>query len=173
MSSSGEEEEVGPSVDSNDKEERIAARRLRIQRRIEAAKRDPNDPGDNKEIKEELKQEAKSGAERFEEITKKWESALQKEVPQSLHEMLMQQKTSCDAMIDEKNKLINDFQLELKNKDDLYVKDLKKMAEDVDLMIERMNEQIKNLKKAQREELEQDERAFVAERNELLEQQKK
>ena len=24
--------------------------------------------------------------------------------------MLMQQKTSCDAMIDEKNKLINDFQ---------------------------------------------------------------
>ncbi|XP_055954259.1 dynein regulatory complex protein 1 [Patella vulgata] len=227
MSSSGEEEEVGPSVDSNDKEERIAARRLRINKRIEALKRDPNDPGDSKEIKEELsksrkqieesrlrltklrkdgfelvsnirvagdaresirrgdeeeskrlrrerlEQEAKSGAERFEEITKKWESALQKEVPQSLHEMLMQQKTSCDSMIDEKNKLINDFQLDLKNKDDLYVKDLKKMAEDVDLMIERMNEQIKNLKKAQREELEQDERAFVAERNELLEQQKK
>ena len=36
--------------------------------------------------------------------------------------MLMQQKKSCDAMIDEKNKLINDFQLELKQKDDHYVK---------------------------------------------------
>jgi len=39
MSSSGEEEEVGPSVDSNDPEERIAARRGRIDRRIEAIKR--------------------------------------------------------------------------------------------------------------------------------------
>ena len=34
-----EEEDTGPSVDSTDPEERIAARRLRIQRRIEAAKR--------------------------------------------------------------------------------------------------------------------------------------
>ena len=37
--------------------------------------------------------------------------------------------------------------------DDRYVKDLKKQAEDVDLMIERMDEQIKNLAKAYREEL--------------------
>ncbi len=40
MSAQGEEEEdTGPSVDSTDHEERIAARRLRIERRIEAAKR--------------------------------------------------------------------------------------------------------------------------------------
>ena len=45
------------------------------------------------------------------QITKKWESSLQKEIPQDLHEMLMQQKSSCDAMIDEKNKLINEFQM--------------------------------------------------------------
>ena len=69
--------------------------------------------------------------------------------------MLMQQKQACDAMIDEKNKLINDFQMELKAKDDHYVKDLKKQAEDIDLMIERMEEQIKNLTKAYREELNQ------------------
>lgn len=42
---------------------------------------------------------------------------------------------------------------ELKSLDDYYVKDLKKQAEDVDLMIERMEEQIKNLTKAYREEL--------------------
>ena len=35
------------------------------------------------------------------------------------------------------------------------MKDLKKMAEDVDLMIERQNEQVDNLQKAQREELKQ------------------
>ncbi|XP_060564284.1 dynein regulatory complex protein 1-like [Ruditapes philippinarum] len=229
MSSSGEEEEIGPSVDSNDPEERIAARRIRIQKRVEAARRAAlgEDPNEKKEIKEELsksrkqieesrlrltklkqdgfelvtnirvagdareamrrneeedakrlrkerlEQEAKSGADRFEEITKRWESALQKEIPQSLHEMLMQQKTSCDGMIDEKNKLINDFQQELKSKDDQYVKDLKKQAEDVDLMKERMEEQIKNLTKALREEMKEIEMAFVAERNELLEQENK
>lgn len=228
MSSSGEEEEVGPSVDSNDSDERIAARRARIARRVEAARRaalgedevkkevkeelsksrkqmeesrlrltklrkdgfelvtniriagdarESNRRGVEEETKrlrkEKLEQEAKSSTERFEEITKKWESALQKEVPQSLHEMLLQQKRACDAMNDEKNKLITEFQQELKTKDDQYVKDLKKMAEDVDLMIERMDEQISNVTKAHREELEVIERAFVAERNELLELHKK
>ena len=41
----------------------------------------------------------------------------------------------------------------MKNLDDRYVKDLKKEAEDVDLMIERMEEQIKTLTKAYGEEL--------------------
>ncbi|RUS77198.1 hypothetical protein EGW08_015025 [Elysia chlorotica] len=229
MSSSNEEEDVGPSVDSNDMEERIAARRIRIAKRADAARKAllGEDLNELKEVKEEisksrkqiedsrlrltklrkdgfelvsnirvagdareaarrtieeeakrhrkekLESEAKSAAERFDEITKKWESALQKEVPQSLHEMLLQQKRSCDSMNDEKNKLITDFQQDLKAKDDLYVKDLKKMAEDIDLMIERMNEQVDNLSKGQREELEEIERAFVAERNELLEVQRK
>ncbi len=39
MSSSGEDEERGPSIDSSNPEERIAARRLRIQRRLDALKR--------------------------------------------------------------------------------------------------------------------------------------
>ena len=40
MSTQGDDEEdTGPSIDSADQEERIAARRLRIQRRTEAAKR--------------------------------------------------------------------------------------------------------------------------------------
>ncbi|XP_064652139.1 dynein regulatory complex protein 1-like [Lineus longissimus] len=223
MSSSGEEEETGPNVDSNDPEERVAARRSRITRRIEAEKRAAlgDEEKDKKEVKElsrsrkqieesrsrltklksdgtelvtnirvagdareaarrieeeeirrqrkeKLEAEAKAGSERFEEITKKWESALQKDIPQDLHEMLMQQKAQCDGMIDEKNKLINEFQTELKQKDDQYVKDLKKQAEDVDLMIERMEEQMKQLMKAYREELNQIEKAFLTERTELI-----
>lgn len=39
MSSSAEEEDSGPSVDSNNPEERVAARRNRIQHRIEVLKR--------------------------------------------------------------------------------------------------------------------------------------
>ncbi|XP_060066143.1 dynein regulatory complex protein 1-like [Ylistrum balloti] len=229
MSSSGEEEEAGPNVDSNDPDERIAARRIRITRRVEAAKRAElgEDPNEKKEVKEELsksrkqieqsrlllsklnqdafelvtnirvagdareaarrteeeeakrlrkerlEQEAKTGAEKFEEITKKWESALQKEIPQALHQMLRQQKQNCDTIVGDKNKLINDFQQELKIKDDQYVKDLKKQAEDVDLMIERMEEQMKKVTKAARKQLNETEMAFNAERNELLDTHKK
>jgi dynein regulatory complex protein 1 len=53
------------------------------------------------------------------------------------------------------------------------VKDLKKMAEDIDLMIERMDEQVKQLTKAYRDELTQIEKSFVAERTELLESQRR
>ncbi|BFZ20885.1 hypothetical protein BsWGS_23923 [Bradybaena similaris] len=229
MDSDEEEVDTGPSIESQLMEERIAARRIRIAKRAEAARRAlmGEDPTEVKEVKaeisksqkqiedsrfrltklrrdgtefvsniqvagdaretarrtledeakrlrkEKLDNEAKSAAERFDEISKKWESALMKELPHALHEALLQQKRACDVMNDEKNKIIMEFQQDLKSKDDLYVKDLKKMAEDVDLMIERMTEQIDSLQKAQKEELEQIERAFVMERNELKEQEKK
>lgn len=44
---------------------------------------------------------------------------------------------------------------ELKAKDDQYVRDLKKQAEDIDLLIERMDSQVKELAKAYRRELEE------------------
>lgn len=42
---------------------------------------------------------------------------------------------------------------ELKVADDRYVKDLRKQAEELDLMMERMEDQVKTLTKAYREEL--------------------
>lgn len=39
MSTNGDDDYEGPSIDSENPEERIAARRARITRRIEAAKR--------------------------------------------------------------------------------------------------------------------------------------
>lgn len=60
---------------------------------------------------EKLDAEAKASLERFEEITKRWSTASGRNIPQELHDVLMQQKQLCDAMIDEKNKLINDFQM--------------------------------------------------------------
>ena len=66
----------------------------------------------------------------------------------------MDQKQLCDSMIEEKNKLINDFKHELKNKDDSYVKALKKYAEEIDLLIERMKDQTFNMRRFYLEELE-------------------
>ncbi|KAJ7361796.1 DNA replication checkpoint protein Drc1 [Desmophyllum pertusum] len=231
MSSHEDDEDEGPSVDSTVAEERIAARRIRIQRRLEAARREASGedatkkkPVDSekdalksrkqmedsrqrlvklksdgtelvtnvhvaadaresmrrleeeeqrRQRNEKLEAEAKSATEKFEEVTKKWEYALSKEIPQDLNSMLMEQTGACDGMVDEKNKLIHDFQQELKTKDDQYVKDLKKAAEDVDLMVERMEEQMKQLTKAYREELTQIEKAFVTERGDLIDNNRK
>lgn len=126
----------------------------------------------NKERREKLEAECKASMERFEEITKRWDSAHALKVPQELDDMMTNQRELINSMIAEKEKIIQTFQLELKSKDDQYVKDLKKQAEDIDLIIERMNAQIKNLQKAYREELTKIDQAFESERIELLEKQR-
>ncbi|XP_029588870.1 dynein regulatory complex protein 1 [Salmo trutta] len=219
-----ETEEAGPSVDSENPEERIAARRLRIAARIEAKKRQElgDDSHEKKEIKEEarksqhqveqsekrmiklqsdgtelvtniqvaadsrasqrqteveeahrlrvekLENEAKSSLEKFEEITRKWTVAKMKEIPQDLRDSLSSQQQLCALLIEDKNKLIKELQQEMKLSDDRYVKDLKKQAEDVDLMIERMEDQVKFLMGSYRDELDQIENSFEHERKILL-----
>ncbi|GCB65660.1 hypothetical protein scyTo_0000449 [Scyliorhinus torazame] len=65
-------------------------------------------------------------------------------------------------------KQVVDSHQELKLSDDHYVKDLKKSAEDIDLLLERMEEQIKTLTRSYREEIIQIEKAFQLERHELM-----
>lgn len=50
---------------------------------------------------------------------------------------------------------------DLQKKDDLYIKDLKKQADDIDLMIERMEEQIKSLSTSYKTEIEEIEVGWV------------
>ena len=121
---------------------------------------------------ERLEAEVTAGAERFDEIMRKWSEGKNKKIPQEIQELLHQQRAACSEMRDEKDKLINEFQQELKAKDDQYVKHLKKQAEDVDLVLERMEEQAKTLMKAYHEELTQIEKSFASERRELVDAQR-
>ena len=100
---------------------------------------------------------------------RKWSVPTEKKVPQALHDLLEQQSTSCAAMVDEKDKLVGELQEDLKSKDDQYVRYLKKQADDVDLLLERMDEETRVFKKAYKEELQEIENAFALERKELLE----
>uniref|UniRef100_UPI003AAAFB60 dynein regulatory complex protein 1 n=1 Tax=Centroberyx gerrardi TaxID=166262 RepID=UPI003AAAFB60 len=117
---------------------------------------------------ERLENEAKSSLEKFEAITSGWTVAKPKVIAQELQETVNSQQQLCALLLQDKNKLISDLQQELKTRDDRYVKDLKKQAEEVDLMIERMESQIKTLMKAYREELGQIENAYEHERKVLL-----
>ncbi|KAJ4928885.1 hypothetical protein JOQ06_004507 [Pogonophryne albipinna] len=117
---------------------------------------------------ERLEKDLKSSQEIFEEITRGWSLSTQRAIPQELHEALNNQQQLCDALIEDKKKLINDLQQELKVGDDRYVKDLRKQTEELDLMMERMEDQIKTLIKAYREELTQIERVYTQESEILL-----
>ncbi|XP_027140141.1 dynein regulatory complex protein 1 [Larimichthys crocea] len=100
-----------------------------------------------------LENDARSSKEKFEEISKGWSIDNQKLIAQELQEVLNNQQKLCSALVEDKKKLINDLQQELKVADDRYVKDLRKLAEELDLMIERMEGQINTLTKAYREEV--------------------
>ncbi|XP_029281704.1 dynein regulatory complex protein 1 [Cottoperca gobio] len=117
---------------------------------------------------ERLENDVKSSQEIFEQITIGWSISQQKTIPQEIQEALNNQQQLCAALIEDKKKLINDLQQELKSGDDRYVKDLRKQAEELDLMMERMEEQITTLIKAYREELAQIERVHQQESEILL-----
>ncbi|KAF5903097.1 dynein regulatory complex protein 1-like, partial [Clarias magur] len=217
-------EETGPSVESENPEDRIEARRKRIAARVQAKKRQElgDDFQEKEETKEEdrssqrqieqserhlaklkadgtelvtnilvaadarkakrreelreanrlrsekLENEAKSSTEKFNKIINKWSEAKTKLIHQELRDDLRKQQQLCWHIIEDKNKLVNELQQELKGRDDHFVKERKREADEVDLLIERMQEQISSLKKHYRKELDAIESSFHDERKELV-----
>ncbi|TSU63003.1 Dynein regulatory complex protein 1 [Bagarius yarrelli] len=154
---SEEKDGAGPSVEAENPEDRIKARRNRIAARAQAKKR-----------LEKLENEAKSGIEKFNKIMNRWTGAKAKVIHQELREDLKTQQQLCWQIVEDKNKLINELQQELKGRDDGFVKDRKREAEEMDLLLERMQEQISSLKKDYKKELDLIETSFSEERSDLL-----
>ncbi|XP_047193926.1 dynein regulatory complex protein 1 [Hippoglossus stenolepis] len=100
-----------------------------------------------------LENNVRSSQNKAEEIFAELSSTKEKVIPQELQEALNSQQNICTLVLEDKNKLINDLQKELKVSDDRFVKDLRRMAEELDLMKERMEDQIKTLTGAYREEM--------------------
>ncbi|XP_068252906.1 dynein regulatory complex protein 1 [Nyctibius grandis] len=122
---------------------------------------------------EKLEDEAKRSTYKFEEISSKWALAREMMVPQELWQLLNQQQEQCALLLEEKNKLIGDLQQELKNKDEQYLQALEKQSDDIHLLLERMEEQIRLMLKTYRHKLLQIEKAFELERRELLDSNRK
>ncbi|NXS53546.1 DRC1 protein, partial [Brachypteracias leptosomus] len=136
------------------------------QRRAEEAKL-------NLQRVEKLENEAKSSTSKFEEITSKWALAKEMRIPQELWQLLNQQQQQCALLLEEKNRLISDLQQELKDKDEQYMQAIKKQSEDIHLLSERMEEQIRLMLKTYRRKLLQIEKVFELERRELLDNNRK
>ncbi|XP_070782437.1 dynein regulatory complex protein 1 [Enoplosus armatus] len=111
---------------------------------------------------EQLETDEKSLYEKFEEVAARWATS------QELQEELKSQRQLCAAIIKDKRKRINDLQQELKVRDDRIVKDLRQQAEELDLIKQRMEDPIKTLIEAYREELAQIERIYLQQCEVLL-----
>jgi dynein regulatory complex protein 1 len=89
-------------------------------------------------------------------------------VAQELHTDLRLQKEACARVIDVKDKLAQELRLQLRDKEELYVRALKGQAEDIDRLIETMHAQTQQLVQAYGREQRACEAAFAQERQQLL-----
>lgn len=96
-----------------------------------------------------------SSQDQIDEITKGWLTAKEKVIPQEVQAALIHQQQLCADLIKDKHKVIDAIQQELKASDDRFVADIKKQTVELQLMMEKMEEQDNTLTQAYREELDQ------------------
>lgn len=121
---------------------------------------------------EALQIEAVTSGRKNAAIEMKWADLLNMDIPQDLNEQLQFQKSACNQIIESKDRRIRDFQNELKNKDEEYIKVLKQQSADITNLIAKMREQYHTLRRHYEEQLEKIETAFEQERTELLQKNK-
>ena len=115
-----------------------------------------------------LQHEALASAKANAAIEMKWGELLEKEIPQELHHDIQIQMDSCNAIIKSKDELIADFQLQLRSKDEEYVRTLRQQAEDVDELIARIRREFKELQYEYDKELDAIEEAYFEERDRII-----
>merc|ERR1719221_1768529 len=117
---------------------------------------------------EALQIEAVTSGRKNAAIEMKWADLLNMDIPQELNDQLQFQKNACQQIIESKDRRIRDFQTELKNKDEEYIKMLKQQSSDITTLISKMRDQYHTLRRNYEDQLEEIEGAFDEERTELL-----
>lgn len=121
---------------------------------------------------EALQIEAVTSGRKNAAIEMKWADLLNMDIPQELNDQLQFQKSACRQIIDSKDRRIEDFKTELKNKDEEYIKMLKQQRLDITTLISKMRDQYHSLRQHYEEQLGDIEQAFEEERKEMLQKNK-
>merc|ERR1719482_2177446 len=121
---------------------------------------------------EALQIEAVTSGRKNAAIEMKWADLLNMDIPQELNDQLQFQVNACQQIIDAKDRRIRDFQTELKNKDEEYIKMLKQQSFDITSIIGKMRDQYHTLRRHYEQQLEQIEEAFEQERGDIRENNK-
>ena len=112
---------------------RVAADWREGQRRVAEEKQ-------RQERLQRLQEEAVRSGKQNAAVEMRWAELLDQNMPQELHSEIEAQKEACGQIIASKDTLIREFQLQLKAKDEEYVKALKQQADDVEELLRRMRQ---------------------------------
>lgn len=115
-----------------------------------------------------LQTEALSSAKANAAIELKWADLLEKEIPQELHHDIQQQMAACSAIIASKDKLTNEFLMQLRSKDEEYVRALRQQAEDIETMLTQIRSEFKEMQGEYDKEIDAIEDAYLEERDKLI-----
>ncbi|KAL3272766.1 hypothetical protein HHI36_014227 [Cryptolaemus montrouzieri] len=215
--------ELEPQVTSPDPNERKLARRLRIERRLEALRRQ-NQPehvdveekkdksltqiqieksievlkklltegdervtnirvandaretdrreaeGVNKEkIIEALEEEAQLAEEAFKQISDKWLTILKSNDPLHINDKMMQQREKCEELMRQKDSIIVMLKEEISAAEKKFSNDQRKQIDDICILTDRIETQIRLTRKAYREQLKLIEESMQTERKIMME----
>ena len=89
--------------------------------------------------------------------------------PYALNKALETLKSLADAVLDKKNKLVQEYVVELKSRDEEYVRELKRQAEDLENVLEKAGVHFRNYTTVLNEEIAKIEEALMKERKGYLE----
>lgn len=115
-----------------------------------------------------LQQEALSSAKANAAIEMKWAELLEKEIPQELHHDIQQQMAACAAIIASKDNLTNEFLMQLRAKDEEYVRALRQQAEDIENLLNQIRTEFKEMQTEYDKEIDAIEDAYLEERDKLI-----
>jgi len=117
---------------------------------------------------EALQIEAVTSGRKNAAIEMKWADLLNMDIPQELNDQLQFQINACLQIIESKERRKRDFDTELKNKDEEYIKMLKQQRADITTLIDKMRDQYRSLRRDYEQQLDDIEEAFGQERTDVL-----
>lgn len=82
---------------------------------------------------------------KYREINEKWSNILASKDPLDIHAQLEAQNAKCLEILEKKDAVIAQLRQELENADLKFVNDQKSQNEDIDLLINRMDNQVRHM----------------------------
>ena len=105
-------------------------------------------------LRERLLNEAEASVQLNSEVAARWAHLFQLNVPQELHQEMLNQQAACDT-------IVTAVRAQLREKDDEYVRMLKQQGEDIDLLLLNMGKQVEDMQNAYHDELTQIDEAYM------------
>ncbi len=110
---------------------------------------------------QKLQDELEESLQKNAEVAEGWKTIRQLFVPHELQREITEQQGACAKIIESKQQMIESIRAELRRKDDEYVRCLRRQAEDNELLLSTLNNQLEEVQRAHKGELLGIESAFL------------